>query len=106
MIYKAIKGTAMHDIFGDNLILDAKLDQIAREKWCENYSFESRDDVFSQVEEASNEYMAEVFREETELDDDILEELIRRAGISKEDYVDDTDRLIPDIEKKLSIKIY
>ena len=61
MIYKAIEGTTMYDAFEDKLIFGECIERIARERtYCDgvmHYEFESRQDVYNQIREATNQEM-------------------------------------------------
>ena len=114
MIYKAIEGTTMYDAFEDKLIFGECIERIARERtYCDgvmHYEFESRQDVYNQIREATNQEIADEFNKEAEFDDDLFEELLERAGIEMDDYIDasgelDRDKWQKDVESKLCIKL-
>ena len=114
MIYKAIEGTTMYDAFEDKLIFGECIERIARERtYCDgvmHYEFESRQDVYNQIREATNQEIADEFNKETEFDDDLFEELSDRAGIEMDEYINasvelDRDKWQEDVSNKLGIKL-
>lgn len=102
MIYKAIKGTDMYDKFENKLIFGAKADYITRE---------SKQNIYSQLREATNEEIADEFNECPEFDNDLFEELAHRAGIEMDNYINenkelDRDKWQEDVSNKLGIKLF
>lgn len=94
----------MFDAFEDKLIYSERIERMAKES-------DSRQDVYSQVREATSEEIAAKFNEEPEFDNDLFKELADRAGVEMDDYIDengelDRDKWQKDVANKLEIELY
>lgn len=91
--YKAIKGTEVFEDYGENLIYQDAVVNMAKEER-------------KQIEDATEEDLAEAFNQSSEFDPDIFEALLEMAEIEYDEEIDDRDEIIEKVSEKLEIELF